>query len=166
MIDDPCLHHAWGRSRALLPSLATALTVLLSAVPAAAVDLDEVTVVTLARDGSWGAATAASTDQAIAAAIRNCRVMSAPPSDCGAQLALSRGSWVIANLCGDHKILANGKTRIEAEQAAFAWEADAKRLYVPNLTQCRRVLVVDPRGVALPAQTVPRQQLDARQEHR
>jgi hypothetical protein len=42
--------------------------------PAAkAVDLDEVTVITLSRDGSWGLATAASLGHAIAAAIRDCR---------------------------------------------------------------------------------------------
>jgi hypothetical protein len=44
-------------------------------VAAGAVDLDELTVVTLARDGSWGVATAGSTGEAIAAAARACRAM-------------------------------------------------------------------------------------------
>ena len=163
MIHDSRLHRAGDRGRALLPSLAgAALTVLLAAVPAVAVDLDEVTVVTLARDGAWGAATAAATGQAIAAAVRDCRAMAAPPSDCGAQLAFSRASWIVANLCGDHKILTTGKTLVEAEQAALAWEADVKRLFVPNLAPCWRVLVVDTRGVAHPAQVVPTRQVGAR----
>src|SRR5262245_52731317 len=41
--------------------------------PAKAVDLDELTVVTMARDGSWGVATAGSQGPAIAAAVHDCR---------------------------------------------------------------------------------------------
>ena len=52
--------------------LRLAFGILLAAtIPVAAVDLDELTVVTLARDGSWGVATAGSQGQAIAAAIRD-----------------------------------------------------------------------------------------------
>jgi hypothetical protein len=70
--------------------------------------LDELTVATMARDGSWGVATAGSQGQAIAAAIRDCQAMAAAPSDCGSQFVTTRGGWVIANLCRDHKISALG----------------------------------------------------------
>src|SRR5262245_16463715 len=51
--------------------------------PAKAVDLDELTVVTMARYGAWGVATAGSQGPAIAAAIHDCQVMAGGPSDCG-----------------------------------------------------------------------------------
>lgn len=139
---------------------------ILLAVPAKAVDLDELTVVTLARDGSWGVATAGSQGQAIAAAIRDCRAMAGAPSDCGAQFATARGGWVIANLCGGHKIMATAETRDGAEQAALVREMDLKRLYVPDLPPCRRVLTVDPRGAVLPGQPAPVPQIDARRRER
>jgi hypothetical protein len=142
--------------RCLVPALC-----ILLAVPAQAVDLDELTVVTLARDGSWGVATAGSQGQAIAAAIRDCRAMAAASSDCGAQFTTTRGGWVVANLCGDHKIMATAETRESAEQAALVREADLKRLHAPTLPPCRRVLTVDPRGTVLPAQAAPAHQLDA-----
>src|SRR5262249_9843159 len=53
---------------------ALGLSLLLSVeTPAKAVDLDELTVVTMARDGAWGVATAGSTGEAIATAVRACR---------------------------------------------------------------------------------------------
>src|SRR5262245_54346578 len=81
---------------------ALGLLLLLSvAMPAKAVDLDELTVVTMARDGSWGVATAGSQGPAIAAAVRDCRAMAGGPTDCGAQFITTRGGWVVAKLCGD-----------------------------------------------------------------
>src|SRR5262245_22741310 len=58
-----------------------------------AIDFGERTVVTIARDGSWGVATSGSQGQAIAEAIRDCRAMAAGPSDCGAQITTTRGDW-------------------------------------------------------------------------
>jgi hypothetical protein len=131
------------------------VAILLAAtIPAKAVDLDEVTVVTMARDGSWGMVTAGSQGEAIAAAIRDCRAVAAAPSDCGAQLATTRGGWVVANLCGDHKIIVAGETREAAEQAALRREADLKKHHVPNLQPCRRVLTGHPSGPAI--ETAPR----------
>ena len=138
------------------------MIVMLATFPAKAVDLDELTVVTLARDGSWGVATAGSPGQAIAAAIRDCKAMAAAPNDCGAQFITTRGGWVVANLCGDHKIIVAAETREAAERATILREADLKRFYVPDLPPCRRVLIVDPRGVVLPGQTTPAHQIGAR----
>ena len=130
--------------------LRLAFGILLAAtIPVAAVDLDELTVVTLARDGSWGVATAGSQGQAIAAAIRDCKAMAASPNDCGAQFVTTRGGWVIASLCGDHKIIVAAETREAAEQAAILRETDAKRFHVPDMPSCRRILTVDPGGAVL-----------------
>ena len=106
--------------------------ILLAANPAKALDLDELTVVTMAQDGSWGVATASSQGLAIAAAIRDCQAMAAAPSDCGAQFVTTRGGWVVANLCGDHKIVVAAETREAAEQAALSREFNLKQLYAPR----------------------------------
>jgi hypothetical protein len=119
------------------------------AAPAAAIELDHVTVVTLARDGSWGVATAGSTGEAIAAALRSCRAMAGmtgAPTDCGAQSVSTRGGWVVADLCGDHQIIVSAATREGAEMAAIDHERRVRSLHVPGLPPCRRVLTVDPGG--------------------
>jgi hypothetical protein len=124
---------------------------ILLAAPASALDLDELTVVTLAHDGSWGVATAGSTGEAIAAAVRACRAMARASTDCGARLATTRGRWVIANLCGDHPIIVTADTREDAEAAAAEREIEVRRLHVPGLPPCRRVLTVDPAGAVAAA---------------
>jgi hypothetical protein len=144
-----------------------AISILLAAtVPVAALDLDELTVVTLARDGSWGVATAGSQGQALATAIRDCQAKSGVPSDCGAQLVTTRGGWVIANLCGDHKIIVAAETRQAAERAAIIRETDLKRFYVRDLQPCRRVLTVDPSGAVLLGQASAAHQVNARHDER
>jgi hypothetical protein len=135
--------------------------------PAAnALDLDEVTVVTLSRDGSWGVATAASLGHAIAAAIRDCRATAATPSDCGAQFATTRGGWVVAMLCGDHKILAAAATREGAEEVAFVRERRLSQLYAMAVPPCRRVLTVEPHGSVVPVQAPAGHQTNAEREKR
>jgi hypothetical protein len=121
---------------------------ILLAAPASAFELDELTVVTLASDGSWGVATTGSTGEAIAAAVRACRAMARVPTDCGARLTTTRGRWVIANLCGDPPIMVSADTREDVEAAAIAREIKVRRVYVPDLPPCRRILTVDPAGVA------------------
>src|SRR5262245_36124970 len=95
----------------------------------------------MARDGSWGVATAGSQGPAIAAAIHDCRAMAGGPSDCGAQFITTRGGWVIASLCGTHKIMVTAATREDAEQAALVREVFMKRLHGAQGLPCRRVLV-------------------------
>jgi hypothetical protein len=143
-------------------SLAAFSILLAGMMPAKAVDLDELTVVTLARDGSWGVATAGSQGQAIAGAVRACNAMAGAPNDCGAQFVTTRGGWVVASLCGDHKIIVAAETRGAAEQTALSREFDLKRLYAPGMPSCRRVLMVDPRGAVLLGPAAPLRQTDAR----
>jgi hypothetical protein len=136
-----------ARGGVLLQLSILAFAATLAATMAAnAIDLDELTVVMLARDGSWGVATAGSQGPAIAVAIRHCRAMTVSPSDCGAKFITTRGGWVIANLCGDQKIMVTAETRDAAEQAAINREIDLKQYYGPDLPPCRRILTVDARG--------------------
>ena len=107
---------------------------------------DTWTVATMARDGSWGVATAASQTLGIAAAIRACKAMAATQNDCGAYLTTTRGDWTLAKFCGGERILATGKTLEKAEQAALARQLDLSLFYVPALPPCRRVFTVDPHG--------------------
>ena len=109
------------------------------------------TVVTMARNGSWGVGIDYPIAGAIAAAIRECRAMSSGGNDCGAAYAASRGGWIIGLRCGEHSILATGEDLKDAEATALNREIDLKQLYVPDLTACQRVLTVDPRGAVTTA---------------
>ena len=123
-----------------------AISGILLGTPASALDLDKLTVVTLARDGSWGVATAGSTGEAIAMAVGACRAMAGAPTDCGALLTTTRGKWVIAKLCGDHQVIVGASTLEEAEATAHEREIQTRRAYVPDLPTCRRILTVAPDG--------------------
>lgn len=158
---------ARGSSLAIVQFLFQTFSFLpVASIPANAADLDELTVVTLSRDGAWGVAMAHSQGPAIAAAIRDCRAMAATPSDCGAQSATTRGGWVVANLCGDHKILATAAAREEAEAVALVRETELRRAYAMAMPPCRRVLTVDPRGAVVPVEAASAHQIDAQREKR
>jgi len=103
------------------------------------------TVVTLARDGSLGVASSNSQPKAIADSIKACRAMADTSNDCGAQFIAAKGSWIIANLCGDHTLMATGNSLVEAEQEALYREISLQ-FYVPDLSPCKRVVLVDPIG--------------------
>jgi uncharacterized protein DUF3306 len=150
------------RASAVIGSLLALGILIARPIAARAVDLDELTVVTLARDGSWGVATAGSTGEAIAAAVRACRAMAVAPTDCGAQFTTTRGKWVIANLCGDHQIIVGARVRADAEAAAIERELQTRQVYVPDLPRCRRVLTVDPNGVVLPSQAASAEETEER----
>jgi hypothetical protein len=109
------------------------------------------TVVTMARDGSWGVGIDIHIAGAIAAAIRECTTMSGGGSNCGTELAAIRGGWIMGLRCDDYRILVTGKDLKEAEATAFNREIDLEELYVPDLPACRRVLTVTPRGAVVTA---------------
>jgi hypothetical protein len=141
------MRHIRLRCSVMIAAFATGVT---CGPPAAeAVDLDELTVVTLSGDGAWGVATASSQGPAIAAAIRNCRAMAGGPSDCGAQFTTTRGGWVHASLCGCHKIVAAAETQEAVEQAAIKRETDLEQHYGAALPPCRHVVTVGPDGTVL-----------------
>ena len=109
------------------------------------------TVVTLAQNGSWGVATDPSQASAIASAIRDCKAMSAEPSDCGASLNAIRGGWTLGVVCGTYKMIAAERDLAGAEAALLYREIDLVSLYVTNLPRCQRVITVDPAGAVRPA---------------
>jgi len=79
------------------------------------------TVLTLARDGSWGTATDSDTGRAIAAAIRDCKAMSSRRvNSCGARFTTVFRGWSLAVLCGDEPIVAAASLRSEAAQDGCA----------------------------------------------
>jgi hypothetical protein len=123
--------------------LSIVLCALLFGIPECRALDDNWTVLTMARDGSWGVACGSSQPEAIAEAIRFCRGMAGGPSDCGAQIAATRGGWMIGNLCGDHRIMATASTLMEAEQEALNREISLQLSYVPDLPPCRRVVTID-----------------------
>ena len=106
---------------------------------------DDWTVLTMAQDGSWGVACHGSQWRAMAEAMRFCRSMAGASgaSDCGANFATTRGGWIVANLCGDYKVLATGATLSEAEAEALNREISLQLQFVPDLPPCRRVVTVD-----------------------
>jgi hypothetical protein len=109
------------------------------------------TVVTMAHNGSWGIGTHRSVTSALARAIDECRAMSTETSDCGAESVSSRGGWILGLRCGDYMILASANDLKDAEAAALYREIDLRELYVHDLSSCRRVLTVNPHGVATAA---------------
>jgi len=109
------------------------------------------TVVTMARDGSWGIGIGPHIGQANAAAIRECRAMSSGGSDCGAEFAATRGGWIIGLRCDDYRILVAENELKDAETVALDREIDLKQLYVPDLPACHRVLTVNPGGATTTA---------------
>ena len=71
----------------------------------------------------------------------------------GAQQVATRNGWILANLCGDQKVIVAAETLEEAERAALYREIDLKLFYVQHLPPCRRVLTVDPLGTVTGANT-------------
>jgi hypothetical protein len=124
--------------------LSITLCVLLVGIPACVAGDDDWSVLTMARDGSWGVACRSSQPEAIAEAIRFCRGLAGDASsDCSAQITATRGGWMIGNLCGDHRVMATGSTLMEAEREALNREISLQLSYVPDLPPCRRVVTID-----------------------
>ena len=85
---------------------------LLAASPAFAESIDQDddwtkdwTVVTLAQNGAWGAATDELLSQGIATARRDCMVMAVVQTDCAAKFTAIRSGWTLGVLCGTYQII-------------------------------------------------------------
>jgi hypothetical protein len=136
-----------NRSRSFKRLQAFAAIAACLVMPALAIvlDQDDWTAVTVAPDGSWGAATEPSVGQALAKAIRNCKAMSGAQIGCGAQSRTIQGGWILVNRCGDWNIVVAERRLDEAERRARERETDLRERYA-DLPPCRRVLTVNPRG--------------------
>jgi hypothetical protein len=128
--------------------LAFLLAILLLPVPLAAQHEQEWTVVTLARDGSWGVGTSEYYGPALASALRKCEAMSDGQSDCGAEVTAVRQGWTLGSLCGDHRVLVAATDLTTAIMDAQARQMFLRDLYGDGLPGCSCVLWVDPRGFA------------------
>ena len=104
------------------------------------------TVLTMAPDGSWGAATDTQSNLAIARAIANCKVMSGAAIGCGAYFTSIRAGWSLGITCSSHNIVVARQTLADAEQAVNNRIIELRRHYAPNLPPCLRVVTVDPHG--------------------
>lgn len=104
------------------------------------------TVVTMAPDGSWGAATEGYIYQAIAGAVLNCRRMSRQGIGCGAQLRAIRFGWIVALRCGTTNIIAADRSIAAAESAAADRETALKLVHDEEMPPCARVVTVNPYG--------------------
>ena len=109
------------------------------------------TVLTIASDGSWGAATEQFVSKAIANAIARCHAQSGQRLGCGANLASIQGGWALGLRCGSQNILASGATLAEAVEDARYREQLLRRHYQPEMARCRRIVVVDPEGSVMAA---------------
>jgi hypothetical protein len=113
---------------------------------------DDWTVVTIARDGSWGIGISPWQSGAIAAAVGDCTAKAATPNDCGALFKATRGGWIVAELCGDQRIIATAQTLEEAEQESLRRQIDLEFFHLLRLPRCKRLVTINPRG-AIVAQT-------------
>jgi hypothetical protein len=105
-----------------------------------------VTVLTMAPNGTWGAATDDTIGVAIAAAIARCNGRHQRALGCGASYTTIRGGWSLGIRCGQENILVSEKTLAEAEQAAIDREVALRERYVFDMPPCVRVVSVDPTG--------------------
>jgi hypothetical protein len=108
------------------------------------------TVLTMAPDGAWGAATNEYLSHAIAAAIARCRAMSGRALGCGAyQVSVQRG-FALGTRCGDENLLSTGATLAEAAENGRQRAAE-RRTHQGAMGSCRQVVIVTPDGaVQLP----------------
>src|SRR5688572_29802419 len=106
----------------------------------------DVTVLTIAPDGTWGAATEGSIGRAIANAIGDCKSRYRREIGCGHQLTSVRAGWSLVMRCGNENIIVAAGTLVEVEQAAINREVELRQVYVPDMPPCIRVVSVDPQG--------------------
>lgn len=107
------------------------------------------TVLTMAPNGSWGAATNGSVGEALATAIAHCNRRIRQPIGCGALQTTIRAGWSLGIRCGDKNIVVAEKTLIEAEHAAIDREIELRRQCGLDLPPCVRVVSVDPSGAVI-----------------
>jgi hypothetical protein len=146
-----CRSRFWPGSVARLAAcrLVTACFVLLlAAEPLLAAD-DETrwTVLTVARSGSWGIASARTRGEAIAGALDRCQAMTADESDCGAEFVAFRSGMALALMCGDHRVIVTGADSEDADSSALDRLAALQGLYGPDFPACRHLLQIDSSGV-------------------
>jgi hypothetical protein len=106
---------------------------------------------TVAQNGTWGAATNANLTRAMMQAIRDCAKKSGPMgNDCGAEITTVRASWSLAYACGDYTFISNGATAADTRIAAIERAIELKEIVGLTLPPCALVVAIDPEGRILP----------------
>jgi hypothetical protein len=113
--------------------------------------MHHVTVLTIAPDGTWGVATDAFINRAIAGAIADCKRKYQREIGCGHRFTTIRAGWSLGFRCGNENIIVAEKTLAEAERQARRREYDLRTMYVPNMPACARTVTIDPNGAIIAA---------------
>ena len=104
------------------------------------------TVLTVARNGNWGIASASTQGEAIAGALLRCQAMTADESDCGAEFVAFRSGLALALMCGDHRVIVTANDSDEADSSALERLLALRGLYGPDFPACRHLLRIDSYG--------------------
>ena len=104
------------------------------------------TVLTVARNGNWGIATALTRSEAIAGALLRCQTMTDDESDCGAELVAFRSGLALALMCGEHRIMVTAENAEQADSSALERLLALRDLYGPDFPACRHLLQIDCHG--------------------
>lgn len=106
---------------------------------------------TIAQNGSWGAATNGNLTRAMMQAIRACFAKSGRQgNDCGAEITTVRAAWSLAYACGDYTFVANGDTSADARLAAITRAAELRDIVGLELPPCTLVVAVGADGRVMP----------------
>lgn len=128
-----------------LPALLGMLCWTMDGTPALSIT-GRMNVLTMSHEGSWGADTQISLDDALQNAIVRCKQMHGLKIGCGAQVISIEEGWLFGARCGTRSILSSGATRADAEADAERRAEIMRRDFVPGLPACTRVVFVDPNG--------------------
>ncbi len=104
------------------------------------------TVLTVARNGNWGIASARTRSEAIAGALDRCQVMTADESDCGAELVAFRSGLALALMCGDYRVIVTANDSEAADSSALDRLLALRGLYGSDFPACRHLLRIDSYG--------------------
>lgn len=127
--------------------LAACFAVLLGASALSAADEEAYwTVLTVARNGNWGIATAGTQGEAIASALRKCQTMTADESDCGAELVAFRSGLALALLCGEHRVIVTAPDAEQADRSALDRLLALRERHGPDFPACQHLLRIDAHG--------------------
>ena len=105
------------------------------------------TVLTVARNGSWGIASALTRSEAIAGALLRCQTMTDDESDCGAELVAFRSGLALALTCGEHRVIVTADDAEQADSSALDRLLVLREIHGPDFPACRHLLRIDSHGV-------------------
>ena len=146
------LCRSWFRRSAVklpaVPRILMACFAVLLAAPGLSAADEETnwTVLTVARNGNWGIASARTRSEAIAGALDRCQAMTADESDCGGELVAFRSGLALALMCGDYRVIVAANDSEEADSSALERLLALRGLYGSDFPACKHLLRIDSHG--------------------